>query len=129
MDRFHDSPFIADLGIEQSRLGDGEAEVSLEVPHRLTNRVGGAHGGVIATVVDVVMAQAIRSRLVPGQLVATVEMKVNYLAPGRAGRLRGLAKAVRVGGTLATATAEVYDADGTLLAIGSGTFRVLSRAA
>lgn len=129
MDRFHDSPFIADLGIRLDRAEDGEAEVSVDIPHRLTNRVGGAHGGVIASVIDVVMAQAVRSRLPKGKLVATVEMKVNYLAPGRSAAIRATARAVRVGGTLGTATAEVFDGAGALLAVGSGTYRVLTRGA
>ncbi len=127
-ERFRDSPFIVDVGIELVSLSDGEAEVALDVPHRLTNRVGGAHGGVIATIVDIVLAQAIRTRLGRTRLVATVEMKVNYLAPGRPGRLRAVARAVRVGGTLGTATCEVLDPGGSVIAIGSGTYRILGRA-
>jgi acyl-CoA thioesterase len=129
MERFLDSPFIADLGMRLDRAADGEAEVSVDIPPRLTNRVGGAHGGVIASVVDVVMAQAIRTRLPKGRLVATVEMKVNYLAPGRSATIRATGRTLRVGGTLGTATAEVFDGDGALLAVGSGTYRVLMRGA
>jgi|LNAP01.1.fsa_nt_gb acyl-CoA thioesterase len=86
-----------------------------------------AHGGLVATLLDAVMAC---SSATPEETrsCVTVEMKVNYMRPGGAvgtvltaqGELKACSR------TLAFCEGEIRNEAGELLATGSGTFKYLA---
>ena len=121
-------PFAEALGLELLHFKDGEAEIAIELRPEQTNSWAVAHGGVLMTLLDVVMAHAARS---PGSAAeqnslgaVTIEMKTSFMRPGK-GRLVGKARLLHRSATLAFCEGSVFDAQGQLVAAASGTFKVL----
>ncbi len=118
-------PFADLLGIECLELGDGRAMFAVAVRPELLNSWGVAHGGVTMTLLDIAMSAAGRSLDPERRVGATVELKINFLAPGR-GRLTATARALAQGRTLACCDGDVVDEAGTLVARGLATFKFRS---
>jgi uncharacterized protein (TIGR00369 family) len=116
-------PFLAWLDIRSVRLVPGEAELELDLRPELMNSLDAAHGGVICTLVDVAMAAAARSDS-PESRVVTVDMSVQFLHPGK-GTLKAIGRARKVTRSLAFCEAEISDANGDLVARGTGVFKRL----
>ena len=125
-------PFVERLGLQLHAYGDGAAEVRLDLAEWHLNTWQVAHGGVLMTLLDVAMAQAIRSALAlaptvaagHGPGVATVEMKTSFMRPAE-GRLRASGRLLHRSATLAFCEASVVDAHGQLCAQATGTFKIL----
>jgi uncharacterized protein (TIGR00369 family) len=123
-----DIPFVETLGMQLWRFDSGVAEISLEVRPEMLNSWAVAHGGVVMTLLDVVMAHAARSVRddtdVPG--IVTLEMKTSFMRPAT-GRL--VAWGHLLHGTRGTAFCEgsVRDATGALCAHATGTFKFLRK--
>ena len=123
-----DIPFVQALGMQLWRFDGGFAEISLEVRPEMQNSWAVAHGGVVMTLLDVVMAHAARSvrdatdHGTPG--IVTVEMKTSFMRPAT-GRL--MATGHLLHGTRSTAFCEgsVRDESGALCAHATGTFKFL----
>lgn len=62
---------------------DARCEVTFEVVPELTNPLGTLHGGIMATAMDVSMGHLLFNTL--GSPAATLEMKIQYLAPASVG--------------------------------------------
>lgn len=118
-------PFVSFVDIRGDRLEPGQSLVSHEVRGETSNHFGDAHGGLLATMLDVAMASAARS-LHPDSGVATVSMTLNYLRAGR-GRLQATGRVRKSGRSLIFCDAEVHDAGGHLVATASGTFKTRRR--
>jgi uncharacterized protein (TIGR00369 family) len=82
----------------------------------------GTHGGIIATLVDVVADYAIAAQI--GNPVPTVDLRVDYHKPALQSDLIVKASVVRRGSTFACSEARVYDKDGELVASGRGTYAI-----
>ena len=103
---FEEMPFADYLGIDVTEARDGHAEGRLDLRDELSwhrERVL-AHGGVTFTLADTVGGAALVS--IVDQPVPTVDVRVDYLEPGR-GRLRAVADVVRVGGDVGVVDVEV----------------------
>jgi uncharacterized protein (TIGR00369 family) len=126
---FHrDIPFINDMGVEYVSAGDGQASVALNLDARHLNSWQVAHGGVLMTLLDVVMAVAGRSLDPNAGGGVTVEMKTSFVQPGRAGsRLIATGTAFHRSTTMAFCEGEVRDQEGRLIAKSMGTFKYLKR--
>lgn len=116
------APFVAHVGIRHidASAESARAEVAL-APH-LLNRSGSAHGGLIATLLDTTMSRAALLACGGDGAVATVEMKVSYVNPGR-GTLLCQAWPAQREASLVSLDAEVRDGSGLLVARGSATFK------
>lgn len=121
-------PFVEQLGFELHAIGDGEAELQLDLAEAHFNSFAVAHGGVVMTLLDVAMAHAARSihrdqeGFGPG--VVTIEMKTSFMRPGE-GRLRATARLLHRTATLAFCEGSVFAGDGKLSAHATGTFKYL----
>ena len=78
------------------------------------------HGGILAAIVDVAADYAIAARL--GRPVPTIDLRVDYHKAAMPGDITAKARIVRLGGQFSTAEASLYDAEGTLVASGRGTY-------
>ena len=121
-------PFVEELGLELHSVGDGKAELRVDLAEAHLNSWEVAHGGVLMTMLDVAMAQAARSAHrhdgVAGPGVATIEMKTSFVRPAE-GELRALGKLLHRTTTLAFCEASVIDGEGHLCAHATGTFKYL----
>jgi uncharacterized protein (TIGR00369 family) len=77
---------------------------------------GALHGGVVASLIDTAAAYAVMART--GRSLATVDMRVDYHRPAISPEYRVEGSIVRLGRTMATADARMYDDKGALLASG-----------
>ena len=110
------------LGLEITYPGDG-CEVAFDVADFMFNPQGSLHGGILATALDIAMGHLINSHGTPG---TTLEMKIQYLAAVRHGRVTCRGEALRRGGTWFL-RAEARDAEGTLVAFATSTWKLLKR--
>lgn len=121
-------PFVEQLGFELHSIGDGQAELRVDLKEGHLNSWEVAHGGVLMTLLDVAMAHAARSihRDQPdfGPGVVTVEMKTSFMRPGE-GELRAAGKLLHRSTTMAFCEGSVIGEDGKLCAHATGTFKYL----
>lgn len=117
-------PFIEKLGLELHACAGGHAELRLDLDDAHMNSWEVAHGGVLMTMLDVVMAMAARSQHLDGPGCATIEMKTSFLRPGE-GRLRALGVLLHRTATMAFCEAKVLNSDDQICAHATGTFKYL----
>jgi uncharacterized protein (TIGR00369 family) len=123
-DRLQGSAFYRWAGVELIDAAPGRVEIALEAgPHHL-NLQGLVHGGIIATLADTAMGLAVRTVLQPGRRHVTVQLGVEFLSPGRPGRIVAHGRSVKVGSQLGFAEADVTDPGGRLLAKAHSTLSV-----
>ena len=83
--RLNANPFIKFVGIEVPQLGKGYARFVLPFKPELANSIGLLQGGVIAALADEAVAFALYSLVKAGEMINTVEMKINFLGAVQAG--------------------------------------------
>ena len=105
---FSRAPFVGDLGIRLKDLGPGWCESFLEVAPKHTQQDGYVHAGVQATIADHTAGGAAGTLAAEGDLVLSVEFKINFLRPALGERLRCRATVLRKGRTLIVAESEVF---------------------
>ncbi|MCO6417187.1 PaaI family thioesterase [Siccirubricoccus sp. KC 17139] len=114
--------FLARLmGLEITYPGEA-CEVAFEVRDFMFNPQGTLHGGMLATALDIAMGHLLNRHA--GGPGTTLEMKIQYLAPIRAGRVVCRGEAMRRGGTWFL-RAEARGADGGLVAFATSTWKLL----
>lgn len=113
------------IGIQMIGVKDGHVVLELPITPVLLNAGNILHGGVIASLLDQVIGLSIRT--ITEHRLVTVNLNVHYLAPAKEGDTAVATANVRhIGKHLATGDGEVRNRAGTLLAIASGTFKILS---
>ena len=117
-------PFAELLGARRAHMGDGSCRFELTAESRHLNPHGVVHGGVVYSLVDYAMGGALTSRLAPGERCATLEIKVNYLAPAGAGPLFAEAKVADRTTRIGVLEARVTDGQGRLIALATGSFYI-----
>jgi uncharacterized protein (TIGR00369 family) len=123
-----ESPFVDHLGVQLVSAADGVSEVVLPLAPDHMNTWAVAHGGVTMTLADVALAMAARSLAGDGVGVVTVEMKVNFMQPGR-GELRASGRVLHRSTTMAYCEGEIRDSEGHFVAKALGTFKYMRRLA
>lgn len=113
------------LGFRIVAWRENHAEIELPVEPFLLNRSGVVHGGILALLVDAVGGHAACYCPVPGRVrtAATLSLTTSYLAPARLGPLRVVGRVRGGGRKIFIASAEIFDAQGTLVALGEGTYK------
>ena len=118
----------AQLGFRLVEWREDFARMELTIEPQHLNRSGFVHGGVLATLIDatggfcgVYTPEAGRKRR-----CVTLTMTTSYLGQTKAGIISCTARRRGGGKTVFMMTAEVHAEDGTLLAIGEGTYRYIA---
>jgi len=78
------------------------------------------HGGVLAALIDLAADWAMIKKL--GRPVPTIDLRVDFHSPAMPGDLKCRGKIVKVGNQFSSSESFVFDASGTLLASGRGTY-------
>jgi uncharacterized protein (TIGR00369 family) len=116
--------FVDTLGVYGRTADDGTARLELDATEAHLNEAGTVHGGVLATLVDTAMGQAVRSRTGAGDVPATSQLTLTYLRPGKPGRLEVTGRVSKQGDHLTVCEADV-EQDGRALVHAVATFAVL----
>lgn len=105
------------LGIEW----DGEkGTMTLGMQH--ANTYGVAQGGAIYTLADIAMGYIILDTLPENQTSHTLELKMNYIAPGKGTHLYAYPEVIHHGRQTAVVQCRIENEDKKLIAQGLGTF-------
>ena len=114
------------IGTEVSGVEEGRAVARLEAEDRHLNPNGTVHGGVVYTLVDISMAEALRTKVEGDGRPVTIEIKINYLEPGKPGSLSSAARIRKAGGRITIVEAEVSQEDsGEVVALATGTYTLV----
>ncbi|MFI8481971.1 thioesterase family protein [Pseudomonas sp. NPDC078700] len=134
---FQRIPFNNVIGIEIDQLSCEQVLMSFAMKDELIGNFihGILHGGVISSVLDVAggaMAligaferhQHLSSseRMARLSKLGTIDLRVDYLRPGRGQRFVASAVLLRSGNKVAVVRSELHSDDGTLVAVGTGTY-------
>ena len=104
---------MRDFGMELVEYGHGTARVELnQLETRHLQKMGFVHGGVIATMADVVTGFAAFTLTPEDKRVVTAELSVQYFRPGIGQRMFALGKVEKPGQMLHFCEAEIYVVDG-----------------
>ena len=109
------------LGIEFVDVERGWAKMRMPFTRKLTNSAGISHGGALFTLADSAGSMALVSMAAKGEVVTTVEMKINFLRPFDGGEVVAEARILHCGKTTALADVDIRDGDGTMIAKGTAT--------
>jgi uncharacterized protein (TIGR00369 family) len=121
------APYHRWLGITLQALTDGEIQILMPWREEFVAepRIRYTHGGLLMTLIDLAADFAVAAKL--GRGVPTVDLRVDFHRAAMPGPLLARATVIKLGGTLATAEARVFDEGGALLASGRGVYLTLTR--
>ena len=117
--------FSRHIGAKVEAVEPGRSVIFIDVEDVHLNGAGTLHGGVYASLMDNAMGLAVLALV--GVRTATIQMNVHFLAAVGGGRIICESEVVHRTRRTATAEAKVRDADGNLVAIGTGAFRVFEK--
>ncbi len=119
-------PMAAAMALRGERIGGGMARIRMGFQAAQANSRGDVHGGAIATLLDCALASAVRSHDPAAFGVATIDLTLHFVAAG-GGDLIATAHCERRGRSISFARGEVRAEDGTLVALATGTFKLMAR--
>ena len=130
-------PFLEFLGITVEPLDTDSLCIKLAMRDELRGYPGdGAlHGGVISAMIDIVGGTVVAWNLLKDnkehdmqeqinrlQKMSTVDLRVDYLRPGKGEMFTATASVLRTGKKLAVTRMELYNDEQCLIAVGTGTY-------
>ena len=119
------APYWQLLGMELIDFKKGWAKVRLPFETKLTNPTGIAHGGSLFSAADGAAAMAAMGTVEKGEIVTTIEMKINYVKPFIGGSVVAEARVVHKGSNIALGDVDVLNEKGELIAKGQATYMIL----
>jgi uncharacterized protein (TIGR00369 family) len=132
-------PFNRVLGIAVTSVGADGGTMAFSMREDLIGNVfhGTLHGGVISAVLDAVggltasASLAARADGLPDAdvkamfaRVGTIDLRVDFLRPGRGERFTASGRIMRSGRKVAVVRMEMHNADDLLVAVGTGTYMI-----
>ncbi|GAB3296731.1 PaaI family thioesterase [Hymenobacter tenuis] len=120
--------FMHHIGADLTLIESGRVEAELHLAQQHQQHTGFAHGGLVATMADLVAGFAAVTLVPDGTGVVTVELKTSYLHPGIGQKLRAVGWVLKAGSRLHFCESEVW-CDDKLIAKASATMAVITLAA
>ena len=119
------SAFPKHIAFRLTALDFDSCRVDLDICAQHFQPFGIVHGGVLATLIDTATFWAAFMRLPEDSGLVNVDLKLNYLKSGIAGRLTAEGHCLRAGKLISYAEASVYNDARELLAHGTSTLMAL----
>ncbi|MHA1362434.1 MAG: PaaI family thioesterase [Candidatus Freyarchaeota archaeon] len=118
------SPFYRLLGMEVVDIKENYSRLRIPFKKELLQIQGVAHGGVVASIADAAVAIALFSLVDLNDILSTIELKVNYLAPIKSGEIVAEGRIIHKGSRIAVGEADVWN-EGRLVGKALSTYMVL----
>lgn len=109
---FRAAPFVADVGIEPTAVGEGECCTQLQLLPRHLQHGGQVHAGVITTMADHSAGAAAFTLAPQGASVVTADLRVSLLRAAKGEQLVCRAKVIKPGRQIMFTEAEVHCVSG-----------------
>lgn len=134
---FERIPFNQALGIELDEISTSRVVMHLSMKPELVGTFvhGILHGGVIASLLDVAGGATAmlgvfdrhrhlteHERATRLARLGTIDLRIDYLRPGRGKRFSASAVPLRAGNKVAVVRSELHNEEGVLVAVGTGTY-------
>jgi uncharacterized protein (TIGR00369 family) len=107
--RFQENAFSQLLETELLLVSPEEIQIGLLLQPKHLQNVGFAHGGLLATMADVVMGFAAVAKSRDGQHVLTADLRISYLNPGIGPYIWARGFAIKAGRRLVFTEAEIFN--------------------
>ena len=128
LDALNQNRLYQALGIEILETSDGYAFSRLTAPPEVCWPVLNCpHGGIVFTQVDTTMATCVMSMIEESHSLSTIGVDIQYTNPALGEFLECKAWSTHRTKRMAFVRSETRSADGTLIALGQGTFRIFSQ--
>lgn len=121
-----DIPFMRELGLVAVSLQADRALARMPYDRRLTNSRGDFHGGALMGALDFMLSVAARLHDPLNIGVITIEMSTHFVASART-EVSVESRLIRRGARIAFCEGSVSDADGTVLCLARGAFKLVPR--
>jgi uncharacterized protein (TIGR00369 family) len=118
-------PYFRLLSMNVLELSPGRSLLEAMVEEKHIQAFGFVHGGALASIIDTAAFWSTFCDLDENTGITTVDLKLNYLAPVKEGKLIARGKRLKMGKTLGLGEAEIRTEDGKLIAQGTSTLIVL----
>jgi uncharacterized protein (TIGR00369 family) len=120
-------PFGRLLGMDLFDCGEGRFTMTLQPQECHYNPMGCVHGGILATLLDSVMAAAVHTALPAGKGYLTLQINVNFIKPvfERTGEILAEGKLISCGRQVATAEGRIIARDGNVYATATTTCLIM----
>ncbi len=122
-EKFNNAPIARFFGMRLHYPRKAEAVVELPYNPNLNHALGGIHGGVIATLIDIA-GWFSSAACHEGNWIATAQLNVNLVEHVEGRSLRAEGKVVRRGKRVDFCEVKCFDSDNRLIATGTGVFVV-----
>ena len=119
----HPHPFAELIALEVQERSAGLSTLALTVGETHLNPHNVVHGAVLYALADTGMGAALYSTLAPGEICATIEIKINYFKPVSSGRLICKTELVNRGKSVANLEARIYN-EQVLVAQANGNYAI-----
>ena len=127
-DKLSRQHFMHHNGFELTKILPGYAEASAPLKQHLLQQDGLVHGGVTATIADLVTGFAAFSLVKKDDRVVTSDLKVSYFSPGRGDTVFARGWVIKAGSRLHYCESEIYvikDGEYNLIAKGYSIMAVI----
>ena len=123
MDAF---PFHQYLGIEVEEAGPGHARIAIDTGPNVDGGVkGSVHGGILASLVDIAMLEAVFPTFEEGEEPGgTIDLGITYLRPAMGSRITVEAEIVRRGREIVSSEVSIRDDQQRLCARGRVLYKI-----
>lgn len=111
------------LGMNFEVIEPGLVHYFLTINKDLLATPTAAHGGVLAAFMDaIVSVAALSDSVIDGNVVSTIEFKINYLKPALLDdNIKGIGTVIRKGKSIIVSRGEIFNSKKELIAVGTGT--------
>ena len=96
------------LGATVVTVVPGRVEIALIPNKAISQQHGFVHGGAVSAIADAAAGYAALSLMPPDRDVLTTELKINFVAPAKGGRILARGTVIKAGRTLTLVQAEVF---------------------
>lgn len=123
--------FMRLIGFDLTKIEAGYVEGEAPLIQALTQQDGLVHGGITATVADIVTGFAAFTLVKPTDRVVTADLKVSYFKPGKGEKIIAKGKVVKAGSRLHFCECDIFVSDKgnfTLIAKAYSIMAVLNKA-
>jgi uncharacterized protein (TIGR00369 family) len=114
-------PIFSLLPFELVEAGEGSASLTLPYKHEYDGIFDSLHGGFLMTLSDTAACIAVLTKTGPDTVVTTTDMNIRFLAACRS-KATAQAKIIKFGRSLVPVHVDIFDEQGTLVAVSQVTY-------
>ena len=126
LERARQIPIFQTLRMDEMTFGEGVCRVRVPRKKELDGVFESVHGGILMTIADSIACFAILTKTPVDQALATTDMNIRFLAPCLTDVVAE-ARVIKLGRVLCPVAIDIFDTNGTLVAVAQANYMRLSR--